>query len=49
MVLMWQGNVLESEFVCSVCRSKDQEYGVSRGIDFQNVANIINFDFLPTA
>ncbi|XP_062384115.1 probable ATP-dependent RNA helicase DDX56 [Sardina pilchardus] len=25
--------------------SKDQEYGVSRGIDFQNVANVINFDF----
>ncbi|XP_012696133.1 probable ATP-dependent RNA helicase DDX56 [Clupea harengus] len=29
-------------------QSKDQEYGVSRGIDFQNVANVINFDFPPT-
>ncbi|XP_078127989.1 putative ATP-dependent RNA helicase DDX56 [Sander vitreus] len=29
-------------------RTKDKEYGVSRGVDFQNVANIINFDF-PTA
>ncbi|XP_063067713.1 probable ATP-dependent RNA helicase DDX56 [Engraulis encrasicolus] len=28
-------------------QSKDQEYGVSRGIDFQNVANVINFD-IPT-
>ena len=26
-------------------RKKDPEYGVSRGIDFQNVSNIINFDF----
>ncbi|KAJ8339482.1 hypothetical protein SKAU_G00362680 [Synaphobranchus kaupii] len=26
---------------------KDKEYGVSRGIDFQNVSNVINFD-LPT-
>ncbi|KAL2087682.1 hypothetical protein ACEWY4_016510 [Coilia grayii] len=29
-------------------QSKDQEYGVSRGIDFQNVANVINFDFPAT-
>ncbi|TDH02320.1 hypothetical protein EPR50_G00172600 [Perca flavescens] len=29
-------------------RTKDKEYGVSRGVDFQNVANVINFDF-PTA
>ncbi|XP_034048554.1 probable ATP-dependent RNA helicase DDX56 [Thalassophryne amazonica] len=28
-------------------RHKDKEYGVSRGVDFQNVANVINFDF-PT-
>ncbi|KAJ8400105.1 hypothetical protein AAFF_G00401440 [Aldrovandia affinis] len=27
---------------------KDKEYGVSRGIDFQNVSNVINFD-LPTS
>ncbi|XP_072514475.1 probable ATP-dependent RNA helicase DDX56 [Salminus brasiliensis] len=27
---------------------KDKEYGVSRGVDFQNVANVINFDF-PTS
>jgi ATP-dependent RNA helicase DDX56/DBP9 len=26
----------------------DKEYGVSRGIDFQNVENVINFDFPPT-
>ncbi|XP_013419263.1 probable ATP-dependent RNA helicase DDX56 isoform X1 [Lingula anatina] len=26
-------------------RKKDKEYGVSRGIDFQNVSNVINFDF----
>ena len=24
-----------------------KEFGVSRGIDFQNVANVINFDFPP--
>ncbi|XP_038071107.1 probable ATP-dependent RNA helicase DDX56 [Patiria miniata] len=29
-------------------KGKSREYGVSRGIDFQNVANIINFDFPPT-
>ncbi|XP_036385386.1 probable ATP-dependent RNA helicase DDX56 [Megalops cyprinoides] len=28
-------------------RGKDKEYGVSRGIDFQGVSNVINFD-LPT-
>ncbi|MGH0156218.1 UNVERIFIED_CONTAM: hypothetical protein FKN15_049264 [Acipenser sinensis] len=27
---------------------KDKEYSVSRGIDFQNVANVINFDFPTT-
>ncbi|KAK3094736.1 hypothetical protein FSP39_005568 [Pinctada imbricata] len=27
---------------------KDKEYGISRGIDFQNVANVINFDFPDT-
>jgi ATP-dependent RNA helicase DDX56/DBP9 len=27
---------------------KDKEYGISRGIDFQNVACIVNFD-LPTS
>ncbi|KAM9735038.1 putative ATP-dependent RNA helicase DDX56 [Menidia menidia] len=26
-------------------RSKDKEFGVSRGVDFQNVSNVINFDF----
>ncbi|XP_078310466.1 putative ATP-dependent RNA helicase DDX56 isoform X1 [Crassostrea virginica] len=26
-------------------KKKDREYGVSRGIDFQNVSNVINFDF----
>jgi len=25
--------------------SRDKEYGVSRGVDFQNVSNVINFDF----
>ncbi|XP_071754922.1 putative ATP-dependent RNA helicase DDX56 [Centroberyx gerrardi] len=29
-------------------RVKDKEYGVSRGVDFQNVANVINFDFPTT-
>uniref|UniRef100_A0A665VDH6 Probable ATP-dependent RNA helicase DDX56 n=1 Tax=Echeneis naucrates TaxID=173247 RepID=A0A665VDH6_ECHNA len=28
--------------------SQDKEYGVSRGVDFQNVANVINFDFPTT-
>ncbi|CAF4387974.1 unnamed protein product, partial [Adineta steineri] len=28
-----------------VSRKGDKEYGVSRGIDFYRVANIINFDF----
>nr|XP_057912377.1 probable ATP-dependent RNA helicase DDX56 isoform X2 [Doryrhamphus excisus] len=27
---------------------RDKEYGVSRGVDFQNVDNVINFDFPPT-
>ncbi|XP_076103216.1 putative ATP-dependent RNA helicase DDX56 isoform X1 [Mytilus galloprovincialis] len=27
---------------------RDKEYGVSRGIDFQNVSNVINFDFPAT-
>jgi len=26
-------------------RKKDKEYGVSRGVDFQGVENVINFDF----
>uniref|UniRef100_A0A3Q1G7J5 Probable ATP-dependent RNA helicase DDX56 n=1 Tax=Acanthochromis polyacanthus TaxID=80966 RepID=A0A3Q1G7J5_9TELE len=26
----------------------DKEYGVSRGVDFQNVSNVINFDFPAT-
>lgn len=30
------------------CRTKDKEYGVSRGVDFQNVCNVINFDFPTT-
>uniref|UniRef100_A0A8D3AI10 Probable ATP-dependent RNA helicase DDX56 n=1 Tax=Scophthalmus maximus TaxID=52904 RepID=A0A8D3AI10_SCOMX len=29
-------------------KAKDKEYGVSRGVDFQNVANVINFDFPTT-
>ncbi|XP_067253470.1 probable ATP-dependent RNA helicase DDX56 [Chanodichthys erythropterus] len=29
-------------------KGKDREYGVSRGIDFHNVSNVINFDF-PTS
>uniref|UniRef100_A0A672ZPV3 RNA helicase n=1 Tax=Sphaeramia orbicularis TaxID=375764 RepID=A0A672ZPV3_9TELE len=29
-------------------KNKDKEYGVSRGVDFQNVANVINFDFPTT-
>ncbi|XP_070706083.1 probable ATP-dependent RNA helicase DDX56 [Pempheris klunzingeri] len=30
-------------------RTKDKEYGVSRGVDFQNVSNVVNFDFPTTA
>lgn len=26
-------------------RKRDREYGVSRGIDFQGVENVVNFDF----
>ena len=26
-------------------RRKDKEYNISRGIDFKNVSNVINFDF----
>ncbi|XP_074546554.1 putative ATP-dependent RNA helicase DDX56 [Halichoeres trimaculatus] len=26
-------------------KNKDKEYGVSRGVDFQNVSNVLNFDF----
>uniref|UniRef100_A0A3Q1GJ09 Probable ATP-dependent RNA helicase DDX56 n=1 Tax=Acanthochromis polyacanthus TaxID=80966 RepID=A0A3Q1GJ09_9TELE len=29
-------------------KAKDKEYGVSRGVDFQNVSNVINFDFPAT-
>ncbi|KAI4901015.1 hypothetical protein NFI96_010352 [Prochilodus magdalenae] len=29
-------------------KRKDKEYGVSRGVDFHNVANVLNFDF-PTS
>lgn len=35
--------------VCvSPSKGKDPEYGVARGIDFQNVAAVINFDVPPT-
>ena len=30
-------------------RNKDMESGVSRGIDFQFVSNVINFDFPHTS
>lgn len=33
---------------CFYLRSKDKEFGVSRGVDFQNVSNVINFDFPTT-
>ncbi|XP_033113374.1 probable ATP-dependent RNA helicase DDX56 [Anneissia japonica] len=29
-------------------KNRAKEYGVSRGIDFQNVSNVINFDFPPS-
>ncbi|KAM6975326.1 putative ATP-dependent RNA helicase DDX56 [Tautogolabrus adspersus] len=29
-------------------KTKDKEFGVSRGVDFQNVANVVNFDFPTT-
>jgi hypothetical protein len=32
---------------CCRKRKKDKEFGVARGIDFQFVSNIINFDFPP--
>ncbi|VDL91228.1 unnamed protein product [Schistocephalus solidus] len=36
--------------ICSYSNfSKDREYGVSRGIDFKLVSNVINFDFPLTA
>ena len=31
-----------------VASRKDKEYGIARGIDFQGVENVINFDFPPT-
>jgi len=34
-------------FVLVRSKKKDKESGISRGIDFQNVSNIINFDFPP--
>lgn len=37
-----------TEFLFCPFRGKDKEYGVSRGIDFHNVSNVINFDF-PTS
>merc|ERR1719436_2073805 len=39
-----EGNVQKAESGSSK-RSKDKESGVARGIDFQFVANVINFDF----
>uniref|UniRef100_A0A8C9SXE2 Probable ATP-dependent RNA helicase DDX56 n=1 Tax=Scleropages formosus TaxID=113540 RepID=A0A8C9SXE2_SCLFO len=32
----------------TVLQGKDEEYGVSRGVDFHNVSNVINFDFPKT-
>ncbi|XP_077442013.1 putative ATP-dependent RNA helicase DDX56 [Vanacampus margaritifer] len=29
-------------------KAKEKEYSISRGVDFQNVANVINFDFPAT-
>ena len=29
-------------------RKRDREYGVCRGVDFQGVENVVNFDFPPT-
>lgn len=37
-----------SPYLPCYLRSKDKEFGVSRGVDFQNVSNVINFDF-PTS
>lgn len=37
----------KSPFVICRPKKKDKESGVSRGIDFQHVANVINFDFPP--
>lgn len=33
---------------CYYSSSKDKEFGVSRGVDFKNVSNVINFDFPTT-
>ncbi|XP_019864377.1 PREDICTED: probable ATP-dependent RNA helicase DDX56 [Amphimedon queenslandica] len=30
-------------------KGQDKEYGVSRGIDFQGVVNVVNFDFPPNS
>ncbi|KAL1890598.1 ATP-dependent DNA/RNA helicase [Ceratocystis pirilliformis] len=38
----------KSKSTKSQARRKDKEYGVSRGIDFKNVACVVNFD-LPTS
>lgn len=39
------GNESKVEPIKKSKRKKDKESGVSRGIDFQCVANVINFDF----
>ncbi len=36
---------LNKMYVFHFSRKKDKEYNISRGIDFRNVANVINFDF----
>ena len=45
--LLWSKYNLEKKKKATdnVNRKGDKEYGVSRGIDFYRVANIINFDF----
>jgi ATP-dependent RNA helicase DDX56/DBP9 len=52
-IINFDKNNFEIEILClekkkkteNTNRKGDKEYGVSRGIDFYRVANIINFDF----
>jgi len=46
---LWPSVTIQLVLYFCLLRSKrkDRESGVSRGIDFQNVSNIVSFDFPP--